>query len=458
MSKQTQFSLKLYFSIVSLVAIVASALSLSIYYRHTTIEQLIEIEERNYLSLSRTIANTLLPKYGDFLRLAETLPQSQLVKDPLSQQLHDDLEAIVQGLPILKVKIFDIRGKTLFSTDPSQTGIVKPSDYPGNRVAVSGEVISVVSERDKFRGIDGSEVHDRTVLSSYLPIHAEQDSGVIGVFEIYTDITDRLLEIEHKQLEVSAAVVARLSLLYLVLLLFVIRADRILTLQQREHKQATELSSRLGRLLDKSANEIYIFDADSLRFTHVNQGGRDNLGYSADELNKMTPVDLKPEISEAEFLAQIAPIRNGETDQVHFETVHQRKDGSCYPVEVLLQYSPAEDPPVYVAMILDITEKKKTDDTLNYLAYYDSLTGLPNRSLFVDRLEQAMKIADRNEQLAAVLFVDLDQFKNVNDSLGHDAGDSLLKDAAERFDQLHARQRYGSALGRRRVLPAATER
>jgi diguanylate cyclase (GGDEF)-like protein len=59
--------------------------------------------------------------------------------------------------------------------------------------------------------------------------------------------------------------------------------------------------------------------------------------------------------------------------------------------------------------------------------------GLPNRSLFVDRLEQAMKIADRNEQLTTVLFVDLDQFKNINDSLGHDAGDSLLKGAAERL-------------------------
>ncbi len=433
MSKRTQFSLKLYFSIVSLVAIVASALSLSAYYRHTTIDQLIEIEERNYVSLSRTIANTLFPKYGDFLRLAETLPQSQLVKSSLSQQLHDDVEAIVKGLPILKVKIFDTRGKTLFSTDPSQTGIVKPSDYPGNQAVHNGEVISIVSERDKFRGIDGSESHDRTVLSSYLPIYAEQDNSVIGVFEIYTDITDRLLQIKHKQLEVSAAVLAILSLLYLVLLLFVIRADRILMLQQREHKQATELSSRLGRLLDKSANEIYIFDAGSLRFTHVNKGGRDNLGYSAGELAKMTAVDLKPEISETDFMALLEPLHNGETDQVHFETVHQRKDGSCYPVEVLLQYSPAEDPPVYVAMILDITEKKKTDDTLNYLAYYDSLTDLPNRSLFVDRLEQAMKIADRNEQLAAVLFVDLDQFKNVNDSLGHDAGDSLLKDAAERL-------------------------
>ena len=285
MSKQTNFSLKLYFSIVSLVAIVASALSLSVYYRHTTIDQLIGIEERNYVSLSRTIANTLFPKYGDFLRLAETLPQSQLVKNALSRQLHNDVEGIVKGLPILKVNIFDTRGKILFSTDPSQTGTVKPSDYPGSQVALSGEVVSVISERDKFRGIDGGEIYDRTLLSSYLPIYAEQDNSIIGVFEIYTDITDRIEEVKHRQLEVSVAVLAVLSLLYLVQLLFVIRADRILTLQQREHKQATELSSRLGRLLDKSVNEIYIFDAASLRFTHVNQGASDNLGYSAEEMD-----------------------------------------------------------------------------------------------------------------------------------------------------------------------------
>ena len=202
-----------------------------------------------------------------------------------------------------------------------------------------------------------------------------------------------------------------------------------MTLQQREHKQATEPSGRLGRLLDKSVNEIYIFDADSLRFTHVNQGASDNLGYSVEELDRMTAIDLKPEISEAEFMDLIEPLRNGETVKVHFETVHQRKDGACYPVEVMLLYSPAEDPPVYVAMILDITDKKKTGDTLNYLASHDSLIGLPNRSLFVGRLEQAMKIADRNEQLLAVLFVDLEQFKNINDRLVHDAGDSLLKTA-----------------------------
>jgi diguanylate cyclase (GGDEF)-like protein/PAS domain S-box-containing protein len=394
---------------------------------------MIVVEERNYIGLTQTIANTLIPRYRDFLKLAESLPQAQLVKNSQSQQLHDNVEAMVKDLPILKINIFDTNGKTLFSTDASQTGSIKPPDYPGSRVARTGGVISSISERDTFLGIDGSEVYNRTVLSSYLPIYGEQDKNIIGVFEIYSDITARLAEIERKQLEVSTTVLVILSLLYLVLLLFVTRADRILTRQHSEHKQATELSARLGRLLDKSSNEIYIFDADSLKFTHVNQGGRDNLGYSAQELSQMTAVDLKPEVSDEEFIALIEPLRNGATEQIIFETVHRRKDGSCYPVDVLLQYSPAEDPPVFVAMILDITEKKKADDTLNYLAYYDNLTGLPNRSLFVDRLEQAVKVANRYEQLVAVLFVDLDKFKNINDSLGHDAGDNLLKNAAERL-------------------------
>ena len=433
MPKQEKFRLKHHFSIVSLIAIIASAVSLSLYYRQTTIEQLIELEERSYVTLTQIIANTLLPKYYDFLQLSESMPQPHLSKVPLSNELLVDVKEIVKGLPILKIKIFDTRGETLFSTDPKETGSVKPADYPGSIVADTGKIISSISERENFRRIDGSETYNRNVLSSYLPIYGKQSNTVIGVFEIYSDITPRLAEIKRKQLEVSGVVLTILGLLYLVLYLFVTRADRILTHQHREHRQATELSTRLGRLLDKSSNEIYIFDANSLKFTHVNQGGRDNLGYNAEELATMTAVDIKPEVSYQEFMSYVEPLRNGETEQVHFETLHQRKDGSSYPVEVMLQYSPTEEPPVFVAMILDITEKKKTDDRLNYLAYYDSLTGLPNRSLFVDRLEQAMKVADRYEQLVAILFVDLDQFKNINDSLGHDAGDSLLQEAGRRL-------------------------
>ncbi len=101
------FKLRYYFSIVSFIAFIASAVTLSIYYRYTTIEQLIELEEHNYLALTQTIVNTLWPEYRDFLKDAESLPKSQLVNHPLSTSLHNDVEKIVQQLPILKIKMFD---------------------------------------------------------------------------------------------------------------------------------------------------------------------------------------------------------------------------------------------------------------------------------------------------------------------------------------------------------------
>ena len=85
------------------------------------------------------------------------------------------------------------------------------------------------------------------------------------------------------------------------------------------------------------------------------------------------------------------------------------------------------------SIIQDITERKKAEEQMNHLAYYDYLTELPNRRLFIDRLQQAMKEAHRSEKLVALLFLDLDHFKKVNDSMGHEAGDLLLKKAAQRL-------------------------
>lgn len=427
------FKLKYYFSIISLIAIVASAVTLSSYYRHTTMEQLIELEERSYLALTKTIANTVWPKYRDFLKKAQTLSRSELVKHPSSKAIHQDISAMLEGLLVLKIKMFDTKGKTLFSTDLSQTGVVKPTNYPGNKVAVTGNVISKITVREKFIRIDGSKIYDRKVLSSYLPIKSGSNNKVVGVIEIYTDITKTFSDIQDNQLNVIGMVLIILGLLYIVLYIFISKADKILIRKYTEHKQATEVSSRLGRLLDSSSNEIYIFNADNLLFTHINQGGRDNIGYSMEELNEMTALDIKPEISQNEFLTYIEPLRNGESKQISFETLHQRKDGTTYPVDVRLQLSSSEKPPVYIAMILDITDRKIAEEKLNYLAYYDKLTDLPNRRLFIDRLQQTMKEATRNEQLVAVLFIDIDHFKKINDSMGHEAGDILLKEAAQRL-------------------------
>lgn len=129
-------------------------------------------------------------------------------------------------------------------------------------------------------------------------------------------------------------------------------------------KRAEALTHRLGRILDDSLNEIYTFDAETLRFTQVNRGARRNLGYSEAELQAMTPLDIKPEYDSARFEALLAPLLEGRRDRVRFETLHRRRDGSEYPVKITLEYFPKERPPVFVAVAEDITERRAAEAAL----------------------------------------------------------------------------------------------
>jgi len=210
-------------------------------------------------------------------------------------------------------------------------------------------------------------------------------------------------------------------------------------------RRLEQMSARLGRILEHSSNEIYIFDAQSLRFVQVSQGALSNLGYDMEEMRRFTQLDLIPGLGTDQFASLIAPLRSAEQRMVQFESVHRRKDGSLYPVEVRLQLSSAESPPVFVAIVQDITARKHAEARLVYLANYDTLTDLPNRTLLAERLNRAVEEAERNERLVAVLFIDLDRFKVINDTLGHDTGDELLKVVAAR---LSAAVRPGDTVSR----------
>ena len=117
------------------------------------------------------------------------------------------------------------------------------------------------------------------------------------------------------------------------------------------------------------------------------------------------------------------------------ESVNRRKNGEEFPVQlssVVVRNHQREF--LGIATICeDITERKKNETKFHQLAYYDPLTGLPNRALFLDRLQKALAAADRSKQSVALLFLDLDNFKDINDTQGHEFGDSLLKEAARRL-------------------------
>jgi len=108
-------------------------------------------------------------------------------------------------------------------------------------------------------------------------------------------------------------------------------------------------------------------------------------------------------------------------------------DGTSFPIEIALSNMLMDGVHLSIIVVRDITERKQSEEKLIYLANYDELTGLPNRTLFRNRLTQAMARAKRHEHLIAVIFIDLDHFKNINDTLGHHIGDQLLINASHRL-------------------------
>ncbi len=201
-----------------------------------------------------------------------------------------------------------------------------------------------------------------------------------------------------------------------------------------ERKMAEEKSLQAATALDVAHDGIYMFWPDSLRFFYVNKGAMQQTGYSADELLSMTPLDIKPEINEADFRAMLAPLLKHEQDIHAYETIHRRKDGQDIPVEIVMQCASLDaGQQSLVTVVRDISEKKQKDNIIWQQANYDTLTGLPNRRLLNDRLDQEIKKAHRSELPFAVLFIDLDRFKEINDTLGHAKGDLLLREAAHRL-------------------------
>lgn len=200
-----------------------------------------------------------------------------------------------------------------------------------------------------------------------------------------------------------------------------------------QRKRAEEATQILGRVLGGSMNAIYIFDSRSLKFLQVSEGARRTLGYTSRELSNMSFLDLAFDLDATTFAEKMEQVREYGEERVIFETTLRGKKGEARPVEVRLQLSDAEQPPVFVAVATSTAQRQKEKERLHRLAHYDALTGLPNRMLFRERLEQGLAHGKRNGKTLAVMFLDLDKFKAVNDTLGHDAGDLLLKEVSTRL-------------------------
>jgi diguanylate cyclase (GGDEF)-like protein/PAS domain S-box-containing protein len=188
--------------------------------------------------------------------------------------------------------------------------------------------------------------------------------------------------------------------------------------------------ARYRTLFDLAADCLMVLDLDGT-ILDINRTGLEQRGYTRDEIIGMHITRLDP----PEFAAKV-PKRLDDIEKkgfATFESAHLCKDGTVMQVEINSRVIELDGKKVMLSVVRDITGRRTAEQRIAQLAHFDMLTKLPNRALFYDRLDQAIARAKRYQQKFAVLFMDLDGFKQVNDEFGHHVGDNLLKVVAERL-------------------------
>src|SRR5664280_2887520 len=203
--------------------------------------------------------------------------------------------------------------------------------------------------------------------------------------------------------------------------------------QTAELRAQTADLQRFRTAMDATDDAITLVNRTTMQFVEVNAAASQMFGFSREELLERGPLDVAT-ASRERLVELYDEIIAGQGRTETIERMH-RKDGSAFPAEVHRHAQRVGSGWIIVAVVRDITRRAQAESRLQHMAHFDALTGLLNRTLFHETLTKTLVQASALGQTVAVLFMDLDNFKNVNDTYGHTAGDELLIQVSDRLIQ-----------------------
>ena len=228
--KPRRYNLLRNFSLVSISGFFLSVILLSTFYKNRAVRSLVVSTEESNVTLTNVIAKQLWPRYGQFMQSTKDMNDSELIHHPNIQDLYSEVDELRKDTSLVNIKIFDTKGRTIFSKDFEQLGANKSSSL-GFKSAKQGEVLSQLNHRDLFNASQ-RVFSERYLLSSYIPI--EDDQEIVAVFELYTDVTPLVRRIEKTQREIWLGSFVVLGSLSVVLNLFVKHANNTLKSQYEQ--------------------------------------------------------------------------------------------------------------------------------------------------------------------------------------------------------------------------------
>ena len=451
---RTTFPLLRYFAWMSFGCMLLVAVPMGYLLHRYSEGALARIAEERNVGLAELISNGIWPSYRQFALNAHRLSGNELRTAPETIALHQKIAQLLPDSRVLKIKIYTLEGHLVFSTDLAQIGIDQ-KENGGVLAAAAGRVVSEITPRDAIDSFERT-ISDGDVLSSYMPI--TESGRVVAVFELYSDIAPFIAQMRGLRNAVAVTVGLSVLLLYLLLSYLIWHAKKIIDRQRSDlednnrllesrvaertkaleaaneklreevaERTRAEVDLRLAATVFESTGEGVVIVDRRQRILAVNRAFTDITGYAAEEaVGKMPSLLKSGRQNEAFYLSMWASV--DQTGQWVGELWNRRKNGDVYPewLSVSAVRDNIGELTHYVGVFSDITALKTSQDRLEYLAHHDVLTGLPNRIQLGRQLSAAIGNARESGQQFSILFIDLDHFKHVNDTLGHPLGDMLL--------------------------------